>query len=146
VRRLCSARLFPSVARRLVHHNRLLASYTTASNIAYNRSERMSAAKPPAAAAPAAAVAAAPAAAVAADTAKDQNDTVFGKILRKQIPVKFIYEDEQCVAFNDANPQAPTHVLIIPRKYITCRSRAMTTKSCSVTCWSWRRRWRRSSH
>ncbi|XP_069692467.1 adenosine 5'-monophosphoramidase HINT1 [Periplaneta americana] len=45
-------------------------------------------------------------------------DTIFGKILRKEIPCNFIYEDEQCVAFNDVNPQAPTHFLVIPRKPI----------------------------
>lgn len=44
--------------------------------------------------------------------------TVFKKILDGEIPVDFVYEDEQCVAFNDQNPQAPTHVLIIPRKEI----------------------------
>ncbi|XP_055919678.1 adenosine 5'-monophosphoramidase HINT1 [Eupeodes corollae] len=45
-------------------------------------------------------------------------DTIFGKILRKEIPCKFIHEDEKCVAFHDVNPQAPTHFLVIPRKPI----------------------------
>ncbi|XP_046985733.1 adenosine 5'-monophosphoramidase HINT1 [Schistocerca americana] len=45
-------------------------------------------------------------------------DTIFGKILRKEIPCNFIYEDDQCVAFQDINPQAPTHFLVIPRKPI----------------------------
>ncbi|XP_065206583.1 adenosine 5'-monophosphoramidase HINT1-like isoform X2 [Planococcus citri] len=45
-------------------------------------------------------------------------DTIFGKILRKEIPCNFIYEDDQCVAFHDISPQAPTHVLVIPRKPI----------------------------
>ncbi|XP_028028740.1 histidine triad nucleotide-binding protein 1-like [Bombyx mandarina] len=53
-----------------------------------------------------------------AQTAAPGGDTIFGKILRKEIPANFIYEDEQCVAFNDVNPQAPTHVLVIPRKPI----------------------------
>ncbi|KAK3094392.1 hypothetical protein FSP39_001167 [Pinctada imbricata] len=53
-----------------------------------------------------------------AQTAKPEGDTIFGKILRKEIPTTFIYEDEQCVAFNDVSPQAPTHFLIIPRKPI----------------------------
>ena len=43
---------------------------------------------------------------------------LFLKILDKSIPAKIVYEDEQCLAFRDINPQAPTHVLIIPRKVI----------------------------
>lgn len=46
------------------------------------------------------------------------SDTVFGKILAGEIPTEFIYEDEHCVAINDINPQAPVHVLVIPRKAI----------------------------
>ena len=45
-------------------------------------------------------------------------DTIFGKITRGEIPTDFVYEDDLCVAINDINPQAPTHVLIIPRKPI----------------------------
>ncbi|XP_075214995.1 adenosine 5'-monophosphoramidase HINT1-like [Lycorma delicatula] len=47
------------------------------------------------------------------------SDTVFGKILRNEIPCKFIYEDDICVAFHDVNPQAPVHFLVIPRKPIS---------------------------
>ena len=43
---------------------------------------------------------------------------LFLKILDKSIPAKIVYEDDQCLAFRDINPQAPTHVLIIPRKVI----------------------------
>ena len=46
------------------------------------------------------------------------SDTIFGKITRGEIPSEFLYEDEQCVVIRDINPQAPTHVLIIPRKPI----------------------------
>ena len=46
------------------------------------------------------------------------SDTVFGKITRGEIPTEFLYEDDQCVVIRDINPQAPTHVLIIPRKPI----------------------------
>ncbi|XP_014474288.1 PREDICTED: histidine triad nucleotide-binding protein 1 [Dinoponera quadriceps] len=53
-----------------------------------------------------------------AQSAAPGGDTIFGKILRKEIPCKFIYEDDQCVAFNDVNPQAPVHFLVIPRKPI----------------------------
>ena len=42
--------------------------------------------------------------------------TVFEKIIAREIPARIIYEDEQILAFHDINPQAPTHLLIIPRK------------------------------
>jgi histidine triad (HIT) family protein len=45
-------------------------------------------------------------------------DNIFQKILDKTIPAKIAYEDEHCVAFHDVNPQAPVHVLLIPRKAI----------------------------
>jgi len=44
--------------------------------------------------------------------------TLFEKIIAREIPAKIIYEDDLCFAINDINPQAPTHVLIIPRKVI----------------------------
>lgn len=44
--------------------------------------------------------------------------TLFQKIADKEIPAKFEHEDELCVAIRDINPQAPTHLLIIPRKAI----------------------------
>jgi histidine triad (HIT) family protein len=43
-------------------------------------------------------------------------DTIFGKIARGEVPVNFLYEDEVCVAFADLDPQAPVHVLVIPRE------------------------------
>ena len=45
-------------------------------------------------------------------------DTIFGKIIRKEIPANIIYEDELCLAFHDVSPQAPVHVLVIPKKPI----------------------------
>ena len=45
-------------------------------------------------------------------------DTIFGKITRGEIPTEFLYEDDLCVVIRDIHPQAPTHVLIIPRKPI----------------------------
>ena len=45
-------------------------------------------------------------------------DTIFGKIARGEIPADILYQDEDVVAFRDLNPQAPTHVLVIPRKPI----------------------------
>src|SRR5207253_10096595 len=46
------------------------------------------------------------------------NDNLFQKIIDRQIPAKIVYEDERCLAFHDVNPQAPTHVLLIPKKVI----------------------------
>jgi len=45
-------------------------------------------------------------------------DTVFGKIARGELDADIVYEDDEVVAFRDLNPQAPLHVLIIPRKPI----------------------------
>ena len=45
-------------------------------------------------------------------------DCLFCKIAAKEIDAKIIHEDEDLLAFRDLNPQAPTHVLIIPRKHI----------------------------
>jgi histidine triad (HIT) family protein len=44
--------------------------------------------------------------------------TIFSKIVSREIPAQIIYEDELCLAFRDINPQAPTHVLLIPKKEI----------------------------
>ena len=44
--------------------------------------------------------------------------TIFKKIIDKEISAKVVYEDDLCLAFHDVNPQAPTHVLIIPKKEI----------------------------
>ncbi|XP_056464715.1 histidine triad nucleotide-binding protein 1 [Gadus chalcogrammus] len=51
-------------------------------------------------------------------------DTIFGKIIRKEIPATLIYEDEQCIAFPDIAAQAPTHFLVVPKKPITQLSQA----------------------
>ncbi|MBT9314121.1 histidine triad nucleotide-binding protein [Leptothoe spongobia] len=45
-------------------------------------------------------------------------DTIFGKIIRKEIPADIVYEDDLCLAFRDITPQAPTHILVIPKKPI----------------------------
>jgi histidine triad (HIT) family protein len=45
-------------------------------------------------------------------------DCLFCKIIRGEIPTKKVYEDERVFVFEDINPQAPTHVLIIPKKHI----------------------------
>ncbi|HUF80007.1 MAG TPA: histidine triad nucleotide-binding protein [Burkholderiales bacterium] len=50
--------------------------------------------------------------------------TIFGKIIRREIPADIVYEDEFCLAFRDINPQAPTHVLVIPKHEIAMLSDA----------------------
>lgn len=44
--------------------------------------------------------------------------TIFKKIIDKQIPADIVYEDKLCLAFKDINPQAPVHILLIPKKEI----------------------------
>uniref|UniRef100_A0A7E4VJJ9 HIT domain-containing protein n=1 Tax=Panagrellus redivivus TaxID=6233 RepID=A0A7E4VJJ9_PANRE len=50
-----------------------------------------------------------------AQTAVSGEDTIFGKIVRKEIPAKIIYEDDNVLAFHDVAPAAPTHFLVIPK-------------------------------
>lgn len=45
-------------------------------------------------------------------------ETIFSKIIRKEIPADIVYQDELATAFRDINPQAPTHILIVPNKLI----------------------------
>jgi histidine triad (HIT) family protein len=45
-------------------------------------------------------------------------DCLFCKIIRREIPGSVVYEDDRVLAFNDINPQAPTHILIIPKRHI----------------------------
>ncbi|MCE2942815.1 MAG: histidine triad nucleotide-binding protein [Gemmatimonadota bacterium] len=51
--------------------------------------------------------------------------TIFQKILDRQIPARIVAEDEHCLAFHDVNPQAPVHVLVIPK--VAVRSLAEAT-------------------
>ncbi len=46
------------------------------------------------------------------------SDTIFGKIIRREIPADIVYEDDRVLAFRDVNPQAPVHILVIPKKPI----------------------------
>ena len=46
------------------------------------------------------------------------SQTLFEKIIARQIPADIVYEDEQVLAFRDIHPQAPVHVLVIPKKPI----------------------------
>ena len=45
------------------------------------------------------------------------DNCIFCKIAKKEIPTNLLYEDEKTVAFNDLNPQAPTHILVIPTEH-----------------------------
>ena len=45
-------------------------------------------------------------------------DCVFCKIIRREIPSKIVYEDDKAIAFNDVNPAAPIHILVVPKKHI----------------------------
>jgi len=45
-------------------------------------------------------------------------DTLFSKIIRQEIPATIVYQDARATAFRDINPQAPTHVLVVPNKVI----------------------------
>ena len=46
------------------------------------------------------------------------NETIFLKIINREIPGDIVYEDERVIAFKDINPSAPIHVLIVPKKHI----------------------------
>ncbi len=46
------------------------------------------------------------------------SDTIFGKIIRREIPADIVYENDEVLAFRDLNPQAPVHVLFIPKRAV----------------------------
>ena len=48
----------------------------------------------------------------------NRSDCIFCKVVSGEVPSDRVYEDEQCLAFNDLHPQAPTHILVIPRVHI----------------------------
>lgn len=52
------------------------------------------------------------------------SETIFSKIIRKEIPAKIVFEDELALAFHDVSPQAPVHVLVIPKKPIQSLAQA----------------------
>ena len=55
-------------------------------------------------------------------------DDLFLKIIDREVPAKIIYEDEIALAFEDINPQAPTHILVIPKTHIPKLSDADTSQ------------------
>lgn len=54
------------------------------------------------------------------------SDTIFSKIIDREIDADIVYEDDQCLAFRDINPQAPMHILVIPKKPIDMLVNAAT--------------------
>jgi histidine triad (HIT) family protein len=46
------------------------------------------------------------------------SDCIFCKVAARKAPARILYEDERCIAFQDINPMAPVHLLVIPRKHI----------------------------
>jgi histidine triad (HIT) family protein len=55
------------------------------------------------------------------------SDTIFGKIIRREIPADIVYEDDLALAFRDVSPQAPVHILVIPKKPISMLDEADDT-------------------
>jgi len=51
-------------------------------------------------------------------------DTLFAKIVRKEIPADIVYEDDLCLGFKDVNPQAPVQILLVPKKPLDMLSSA----------------------
>jgi histidine triad (HIT) family protein len=47
-----------------------------------------------------------------------KQETIFSRIIRREIPANIVYEDDLALAFTDVNPQAPVHILVIPKKPI----------------------------
>lgn len=63
--------------------------------------------------------------------------TIFAKIIDREIPAKIVYEDDQCLAFHDIAPQAPVHVLVIPKRPIPSLAVAQAgdTSLLGHLCW-----------
>ena len=55
-------------------------------------------------------------------------ETLFTKIINREIPAEIVYEDNLCLAFKDINPQAPLHILVIPKKHIAKISAAVKSE------------------
>lgn len=54
----------------------------------------------------------------------NQENCIFCKIITGEIPSEIVYEDDVCIAFNDLSPQAPTHILVVPREHIASLDKA----------------------
>jgi histidine triad (HIT) family protein len=51
-------------------------------------------------------------------------DTIFGRIIRGEVPARIVHDDDRCLAFHDVAPQAPVHVLVIPKRPIASLAEA----------------------
>jgi len=51
-------------------------------------------------------------------------DTIFGRIIRGEVPARIVHDDDRCLAFHDVAPQAPVHVLVIPKQPIASLAEA----------------------
>lgn len=60
-------------------------------------------------------------------------DCIFCKIIAKEIPSKMVYEDENVYAFNDINPAAPVHIIIVPKVHITNTNNINETNSYQIS-------------
>ena len=60
------------------------------------------------------------------------NDCLFCKIIAGEIPSAKVYEDEYVYAFRDINPQAPVHVLVVPKEHIACANEITAENSACV--------------
>ena len=60
--------------------------------------------------------------------------TIFEKIIAREIPAKIVFEDDEVLAFHDVNPQAPVHVLIVPKRVISrlARGERIRSEHCSA--------------
>ena len=56
----------------------------------------------------------------------ESTETIFSRIIQREIPADIVYEDDLAIAFKDVNPQAPTHILVIPKKPIPKLSDAVS--------------------
>ena len=59
-------------------------------------------------------------------------DTLFSKIIRREIPADIVYEDDYVLAFKDINPQAPIHILFIPKRAITTLNDVSTVEDVAL--------------
>lgn len=64
----------------------------------------------------------------------DKSDCLFCKIINREIPAEYVYEDEEIVAIKDINPAAPVHVLLIPRKHIVSLDHASDENIALLGC------------
>lgn len=62
--------------------------------------------------------------------------TIFKRIIDREIPADIVYEDDRCLAFRDVSPQAPTHVLLIPKKEIA-NLEALADEDASLVAHLW---------